>query len=145
MRGRKPTPGRVTRPAAPPCPRELTAEERREWRRVTAELRDAGILTRADRACLILWCQTWALREKARGEVAKIGGEVVRGPTGGAELNKWYSITRHAEATLLRIAGELGLSPTSRARLDCELPDAEELDELLAAAELLEARTTEKA
>jgi P27 family predicted phage terminase small subunit len=139
MRGRKPIARRVRRPAAPSCPRELTAEERREWKRLTAELREAEILTRADRALLLLWCQTWTLREKARAEVQKIGGEVVRGPAGGAELNKWYSIARHAEQTLLRIASELGLSPTSRTRLDYELPDAEDLDALLRDVDLADA------
>src|SRR5687768_15051802 len=44
----------------PDCPKHLWPEARREWKRVSAELEDAGLVAKIDRAALALYCQAWA-------------------------------------------------------------------------------------
>lgn len=44
----------------PDCPKHLWPEARREWRRIAAELEDAGLVAKVDRAELALYCQHWA-------------------------------------------------------------------------------------
>lgn len=44
----------------PDCPKYLWPEARREWKRVSAELEDAGLVAKVDRAQLALYCQAWA-------------------------------------------------------------------------------------
>lgn len=144
MRGRKPTPTPILnlrgsrrakqRPAEPKPklatirpPKSLTPAERDEWRRLSRELTELGVASRADRATLTVWCETWARREKAKAEILKVGpaAEVVRGATGGAEYNRWYGIIRHCDAVLLKLAAEFGLTPASRARVHVSPPAAE--------------------
>ena len=47
--------------AIPPCPRELSKVAKREWRRVSKQLYDLGLLTHIDRAALAAYCQGWAM------------------------------------------------------------------------------------
>ncbi len=44
----------------PGCPRHLLKEARKEWRRITPELQQLGLITRIDRAALALYCQEYA-------------------------------------------------------------------------------------
>lgn len=44
----------------PDCPKHLWPEARREWKRISAELEDAGLVAKVDRAQLSLYCQAWA-------------------------------------------------------------------------------------
>jgi P27 family predicted phage terminase small subunit len=44
----------------PDCPRHLWPEAKREWKRIGAELEDAGLIAKVDRAELALYCQAWA-------------------------------------------------------------------------------------
>lgn len=44
----------------PDCPKHLWPEAKREWKRISAELEDAGLVAKVDRAQLALYCQAWA-------------------------------------------------------------------------------------
>lgn len=44
----------------PDCPKHLWPEARKEWKRISAELEDAGLVARVDRAQLAMYCQAWA-------------------------------------------------------------------------------------
>jgi P27 family predicted phage terminase small subunit len=44
----------------PECPAYLWPEARREWVRISAELEDAGLVAKIDRAALAIYCQAWA-------------------------------------------------------------------------------------
>ena len=43
----------------PDVPKHLCAEARKEWKRVSAELLDLGLISKIDRAALALYCQAW--------------------------------------------------------------------------------------
>src|SRR5919108_3560121 len=88
--GKRPLPKGDPRPTpgVPPCPSWLEGEARKEWRRITPELRALGLLTAVDRAALAAYCQSYARWRQAeevlsrRGlvvELAKLGkaGEAV--------------------------------------------------------------------
>lgn len=44
----------------PDCPKHLWPEARKEWKRISAELEDAGLVAKVDRSQLALYCQAWA-------------------------------------------------------------------------------------
>lgn len=79
---------------APPCPRFLNKEARKEWRRIVRILKDKNVLTELDRAVMAQYCQLWS-------EMEKMGDE--------------FQAAKH---TQLRVcAAELGLTPSSRTSL----------------------------
>lgn len=45
--------------AVPDAPAHLTKEARKEWKRITVELQELGLISRIDRAALALYCQAW--------------------------------------------------------------------------------------
>lgn len=45
--------------AVPDIPKHLTAEARKEWKRISVELLALGLIGRIDRAALSLYCQAW--------------------------------------------------------------------------------------
>ena len=90
MRGRKPTPTKLkilagTRkarineqeptlpPARPEIPEHLDALARGEWERLCPILERMGVLTEADGAAVMLYCEAYGKWLRARGEVAKRG------------------------------------------------------------------------
>lgn len=131
MKGRKPLPTalkvlhgtrRPSRERAlpkseiPDAPPFLDIEARAEWGRLTAELHSAGTITKADRALLAAFCQTWSRWTAAETALAETG-PVVRSTAGAPMLNPYFSVSQRCLKELRAFAAELGLSPTSRTRL----------------------------
>ena len=147
MRGRKPVPTQLKilhgnpghRPlnlrepkpkrAVPPCPKELDTEARREWRRITRELKAVGLISRLDRAALASYCAAWSRFLSAQTELAK-SGPVVKSPSGFPILNPYLSVLNAAVKQLNALLAELGLSPAARTRIRAEPPESpSELDQ----------------
>lgn len=98
-------------PGAPPCPDDLRGEARAEWFRITAEMADAGTLSKSDRASLHEYCTVWARKRAVeRGEIE-------------AKDTHWLSLTRSIQAYLDRF----GLNAASRGRV--VISEKEEKDE----------------
>lgn len=134
MRGRKPKPTRLkqlagnpgkralpkaearVRVAIPPMPSHLLGEARREWKRISQLLFDAGLVTSFDRGALAAYCQSWARWVKAEREVKK-KGEVVYGVHGTLKKNPWVGISRDALEEMRKFLLEFGLTPSSRSRV----------------------------
>ena len=70
-----------------------------------------------DRGILAAHCQTWALWREAEAIIAK-EGTTYQTPEGLWKRHPACAIASDASKTLLRLAGELGLTPLSRQRLD---------------------------
>lgn len=127
MRGRKPLArtGPATAPAAiaalPRCPPHLDAVAHKEWRRLATPLHEMGVLTLADRAALAAYCQAWSRWVEAEQKLQK-GPALIKTPSGYAQQSPWLTIANKQLELMARYMGELGLTPSARARLQLELP-----------------------
>lgn len=114
----KPTQG------APLCPSDLDPEAKREWRRVVPELDRIGMLAKVDRACLVCYCETWALYRVCQRKI------VAEGPTYetdyGPKKRPEVAIASQCLAHIRAFCAEFGLTPSSRGRM--KLPGKQEVD-----------------
>lgn len=105
-------------------PPQLRGEALEEWRAMAAELHKLKLLSKIDRAALAAYCQSWAIwsaavtalndmaarDELTQGLMIKTkGGNVIQNPIIGA-INK-------AAASMVRYAGEFGMTPSARSRI----------------------------
>lgn len=116
--------------AVPDIPRHLSKEARKEWRRITVELEEVGLISRLDRAALAIYCQTWG-----RLVLAEMALEAQRRQAEESGLDQVTAVFVQTtptgfmrESALLRIVGKLqqdcdrylasfGMSPSSRSRV----------------------------
>lgn len=150
MRGRKPKPTHIKlvagnpgkRPlrkdepkpkaAMPECPPHLGPEAVREWRRMSKELSDIGLLTRIDRAMFAGYCQAWGRWVEAELAMAEKGPVVKAKKTGVAMISPFLSVANKAMEQMRQFAEQLGMSPSSRSRVSSMPPPtpASDWDEL---------------
>jgi P27 family predicted phage terminase small subunit len=122
----------------PDFPSWIWPEAKKEWKRISVELERYGLVSKLDRAALVLYCQAWAKmvwaerqlsRAMAAANEAKAAAEADgREYTGGDGLmvktangNFTYShhwvVGRHAAAEVRRYLDLFGLSPSARSRV----------------------------
>jgi len=123
--GRRPLNVREPEPPAPdndfdePPPELTDPRAAAEWRRLAPMLRRCRQVTEADRAALFALCVEWARYLEAR-EFAQ--PRVIASPSGYAMPNPWLGIQNRALAACLKLWPELGLTPSSRSRVQTEGP-----------------------
>jgi P27 family predicted phage terminase small subunit len=139
MRGRKPkpttlkllegNPGKrainarepVPPSALPDCPAFLDDLAKEEWSRMTEILSGMGLLTSADRAALSAYCVAYSRWVKAEQQVQKYG-TIVKSPEKQFPMKSPYlTVADQALETMLKVAVEFGLTPSSRSRI--KVPD----------------------
>ena len=142
MKGRKPKPSRLRvlqgiaghrplpvnepkpEPGIPPCPEHLSAAAKEEWAYAVAELDGLGLLTRADKAVLAGYCQSFAAWAECERFLAENGNVIVMRNDKG-EI-KWTPEAPQARLALKymdkirQFAAELGLSASARTRIQAE-------------------------
>jgi P27 family predicted phage terminase small subunit len=122
----------------PSAPKWIWPEARKEWRRLGAELERYGLISKLDRAALVLYCQAWAklvwaetmlsramataeekrLEAEAKGEVWKGGdGIMVPSPNGALVYSHHWVVQRRAAQEVHWYLQSFGLSPASRGRV----------------------------
>lgn len=114
----------------PSMPKWLGKDGSAEWRRVVGRLVQMGILDELDRTALALYCRAFEEYCRARREVEAEGftattdkGNLIQHPAVGVMHRAWGNV--------LKAAGQLGLTPLARRRLEMdEGPD--ESDPLVA-------------
>lgn len=109
----------------PNCPKHLKGDARMEWNRITQELNKLGVIAKIDRAALAICCTAWADYVKACNTLVK-QGEVIITDTGGAYQNPWVAIKKRSMEQIAKFYAEFGMTPSSRVRLEVEIPDEEE-------------------
>ncbi|HEY0009885.1 MAG TPA: phage terminase small subunit P27 family [Tepidisphaeraceae bacterium] len=137
MRGRKPIPTAIKelngnpgkralnhnepKPDAviPPCPKHLSLEAKKEWRRITKELHTLGIISKLDRAALAAYAQAWGRWCEAE-EQLRNHGPIVRSPSGFPIQNPYLAVANKAMEQIMKISSEFGLTPSSRSRIDAK-------------------------
>lgn len=140
MRGRKPKPTEAKKLAgnpgkrrlpeneptlpieAPDMPEWLDFEAQEEWNRIIPLLQEMRILTKAYRAALAAYCETWSTYVRACKDVEDSGGEIVRSPSGFPIQNPYASVRNTAKKQLMLIAAEFGLTASAKSRVKAESP-----------------------
>jgi P27 family predicted phage terminase small subunit len=116
--------------AVPSIPSHLSKEARKEWRRITVELLDLGLISRLDRAALAIYCQAWARLVQAeqaleaRRKQAEQAGEnefdacfIQLTPTGFQRESVLIRMIGKLQQDCDRYLASFGMSPSSRSRV----------------------------
>jgi len=122
----------------PSCPSWCWKEAKKEWKRITPLLEDAGLIALIDRAALTLYCQAWAeyvwhntrltadkeRAEKQRQEAeekgeAWLGGDGTMVPTVNGNLiySHHYVCGRRAAEQVNKFLDRFGMAPDVRSRV----------------------------
>jgi P27 family predicted phage terminase small subunit len=143
MRGRKPSPTHLKLVQGNPGRRPLkldefrplveipkppghvlkNAEAAKEWRRVTRELVQYGIISKVDRAALVFYVINWARHVEAEDMIAKVAaasngsGLFVKTPNGFPVQSPWVSVSNKAMELCCKFLIEFGMSPSARTRV----------------------------
>lgn len=111
----------------PPCPTWLDKEAKAEWRRQAPELYAIGVLTAVDGSVLAAYCEAYSLWKRASVRLQKqarnddkvlYDGILVTTKSGNVILNPLQGACNVARRDMVRLAAELGLTPSSRANLE---------------------------
>ena len=114
----------VPAPGIPRPPAWLTREARAEWRRVCPELCRLGVVTIADGSSLVRYCEAHATYVAAAKAIPFF-------VTDDLDRSRALRHLRDARAAATREAEQLGLTPSSRARLSVGKPKQDELSRFL--------------
>jgi P27 family predicted phage terminase small subunit len=101
---------------APPCPKWLEPEAKKEWRRLSKQMEQIGILTEVDMASFAGYCQAYA-RWKEAEEFITQHGTIVKTPSGYWQQVPQVSIAQTYLKVMNRFAEQFGLTPASRSRI----------------------------
>ena len=103
--------------AIPNCPAHLSPTAKAEWRRLTRQLVEVGVMTELDRGALAAYCQAygrWVEAERNLRETPML----LRMPSGYIQQSPWLTIANKQIDIMYRYIGEFGLSPAARSRID---------------------------
>ena len=100
------------------CPRTLSPEAQKEWRRVMRLYRkmDAKILNDLDIPALSMYCEAVAQWKEAQSQWAKLGKLISSDPKTQKVLDKIRTIMNDQTKVITSLAEQLCLSPVGRAR-----------------------------
>ena len=108
----------------PNCPSHLVPEARKEYKRITGELKELGLISKIDRAAICGYCSAWAevvycetkIAEKNLNDPKGQAGFVIKTPNGYEQMSVWVQVRNRAYERMMRFAAEFGMSPSSRSR-----------------------------
>ncbi len=105
--------------AKPRCPAWLSKDAQAIWRRTAKQLDAMGILFEADQDILATYAVAVVNHQRAT-ELVDQQGLLVEGRRDGLVTNPALRAQRDAAQLIRQLAGELGLTPSSRSRLTTE-------------------------
>ena len=150
-RGRKPTPTAIKELEGNPgkrklnenepkpkkkalsCPKWLEPEAKKEWRRLSKQMEQSGILTEVDMASFAGYCQAYA-RWKEAEEFITQHGTIVKTPSGYWQQVPQVSIAQTYLKIMNRFSEQFGLTPASRSRIVADTGGggmADEMEDIL--------------
>ena len=109
----------------PRCPKVLTGEARREWRRITKELEILGLISLLDRAAIAAYCIQWARWVEAEEKIASENAMIFKTPSGYPIQTPWLAISNKALELMKAFLTEFGLTAASRTRLKVKIEKPE--------------------
>ena len=108
-------------PAKPRKPPGLSGVAGRKWDQLAPQLHTSGVLTKVDGDTLEQYCRVWAFyREEMRA--VETEGRVITTKTGYPMINPHWTAANQAITQCRKLAAELGLSPSTRTRLQVDKP-----------------------
>ena len=116
----------------PACPKDMSPEAKKEWRRLCRELEEIGILTSLDMRLFQRYCVHYA-RWKEANDFLNERGLFYITPSGYPQQFPQVTIAEKEAAIVHKCEQELGLSPAARSRLIAgkDGGNTDEMDELL--------------
>jgi len=130
QRGRKPKPTAVKVLEGNPGKRSLnTAEAKKEWKRMSKQLEQLGILTEIDMAAFAGYCQAYA-RWKEAEEFITQHGTIVKTPSGYWQQVPQVSIAQTYLKIMNKFCEQFGLTPSARSRIVADTAEDKESDEM---------------
>ena len=107
---------------APDCPPHLEADAKEKWNDICEKLNRCGILTEIDIDLLERYCQTHQRYVDAlRGE--KKHGSFTTAESGYMAVSPFNTIINQSLGQLNRMAAEMGMTPSSRSRIQVKKKD----------------------
>ena len=100
----------------PSAPKWLPEAAREEWRRVVNELHATGVLTTVDLAVLEAYCISYANWRDAE-ILLKTQPRVIESDKGNLYISPWANEARACMRDMLKMAQELGMTPSARSRI----------------------------
>lgn len=116
INAKEPTPPPLAESLALPVELEGNEIAQREWKRLAPMLQLCRQVTEADLSALLAVCLEWARYLDATRKVRELG-MVVKAPSGYPIVNPYLSIATKALAGCNKLWPELGLTPSSRSRV----------------------------
>lgn len=110
------------------CPDWLLDDAKLEWARLAPSLEAMGVLTMADLAAFMGYCQAYA-RWKEAEEFIQQHGLVFQTPSGYVQQVPHVSIAQQNLKVMQSFATEFGLTPSSRSRIIAMNGDGAKLEE----------------
>ena len=125
--GRKPLPKNEPKPVAcqPDAPETLSADARKHWDKIAAQLAESGIMTALDSDALAAYCEAYSRWLDANQKLVKFGS-VIKGEDGIPKHSPYLRVANDSFQQMKVLLCEFGLSPASRARIHAAPPAAEE-------------------
>jgi P27 family predicted phage terminase small subunit len=79
-----------------------------------------GTLTQAEGEAIVIYAQAFARKRSAEKDIA-VGGVTTTCGTGGLKPHPALGVIRDAEATMMRLLSEFGLTPASRSKVKAKV------------------------
>jgi P27 family predicted phage terminase small subunit len=114
---------------APPCPKWLEKEARKEWKRLAPKLEMLGVLSELDMAAFAEYCQAYA-RWKEAEEYISSHGSTFETANGCIMAAPQVNIAKSYLAAMESAAKQFGLTPAARSRLIANADNGDRDDEL---------------
>ena len=114
---------------APSCPKWLDDDAKKEWRRLSKQMEQMGILTEIDMAAFAGYCQAYS-RWKAAEEFISKHGSIVKTPSGYWQQVPQVSIAQQYLKQMQKFCEQFGLTPASRSRIVADTKQNEYIDEM---------------
>lgn len=101
------------------CPKYLSDQAKKEWRRVVRLYRslESDLLCDLDISALAIYCEAWAIYRKAQETWAKYTQVVAANPEAQRVLDKCFLIMEKQSRIINNISEQLCLTPVGRARM----------------------------
>ena len=119
--------------AIPPCPKILGKEGKKEWKRVTKELKLMQIIAKIDASALTIYCRAYenwldceqkiidaSKPEKTKDGIKEKDGKVSTSSKGISYINANVNLSSMYVKQMTRILTEFGMTPASRAKVNAE-------------------------